>query len=70
MLRRGPWKYIAYVGYEPMLFNLTEDPDEVRNLASSRPEVVRELDMQLRKIVDYPAVDAKVKAYDRDSFRH
>ena len=31
MLRRGPWKYIAYVGYEPMLLDLTEDPDEVRN---------------------------------------
>jgi arylsulfatase A-like enzyme len=68
MLQRGPWKYIAYVGYEPMLFDLVNDPDEVRNLASSRPEVIRELDSQLRKIVDYPAVDAKVKAYDRESF--
>jgi hypothetical protein len=68
MLRRGPWKYIAYVGYEPMLFDLANDPDEVRNLASARPEVVREMDSQLRKIVDYPAVDAKVKAYDRESF--
>lgn len=63
MLRRGPWKYIAYVGCEPMLFDLAGDPDEVRNLAASRPEIVRELDAQLRKIVDYPAVDAKVKAY-------
>ena len=25
--------------------------------------------MQLRKMVDYPAVDAKVKAYDRESFQ-
>ena len=70
MLRRGPWKYIAYVGYEPMLFDLAGDPDEVRNLASAHPEVVREMDAQLRKIVDYPAIDAKVKAYDRESFSH
>ena len=69
MLRRGPWKYIAYVGYEPMLFHLANDPDEVINLAASRPELVRQFDAQLRKIVDYPAVDAKVKAYDRESFR-
>jgi arylsulfatase A-like enzyme len=69
MLRRGPWKYIVYVGYEPMLFNLAVDPDEVQNLASARPDVVRELDAQLRKLVDYAAVDARVKAYDRQSFR-
>jgi len=34
MLRRGDWKYIAYVGYEPQLFNLQTDPDEVHNLDS------------------------------------
>jgi arylsulfatase K len=69
MLRRGPWKYIAYVGYEPMLFNLESDPDEVQNLAPSRPEVVGQMDALLRQGVDYPAVDARAKAYDRDSFR-
>lgn len=68
MVRRGPWKYIAYPGYEPMVFNLDEDPDEVRNLASEQPEKVREMDRLLRSIVDYEAVDAKVKAYDRASF--
>lgn len=69
MLRRGDWKYIAYVGYEPQLFNLRDDPDEIRNLAASRPDVVKEMDDRLRRIVDYPAVDAKVKAYDKASFR-
>jgi arylsulfatase A-like enzyme len=69
MLRRGDWKYIAYVGYEPQLFNLKDDPDEIRSLARSRPDMAKEMDGVLRKIVDYPAVDAKVKAYDRQSFR-
>ncbi len=69
MLRRGPWKYIAYVGYPPQLFHLEDDPWEVRNLASERPEVVAEMDRLLRSIVDYEAVDARVKDYDRRSFR-
>jgi len=68
MVRRGPWKYIAYPGYEPMLFNLQDDPDEVRNLAASRPDKVKEMDALLRSSCDYPAGDAKVKAYDRASF--
>ena len=69
MLRRGDWKYIAYPGYEPMLFDLKSDPDEVRNLASSQAEMVKQMDSLLRSIVDYEAVDAKVKAYDRTSFK-
>lgn len=69
MLRRGQWKYIVYVGYEPMLFDLAADPDEVRNLASARPEVVAEMDSRLHHVVNCEAVDAKVKDYDRRSFR-
>jgi len=69
MLRRGDWKYVAYVGYPPQLFNLADDPDEIVNLAPSRPEVVADMDARLRKVVDYEAVDAKVKAYDRAAFR-
>jgi arylsulfatase K len=69
MLRRGDYKYIAYASYEPMLFNLAQDPDEMNNLAGSKPEIVCDMDTRLRAIVDYNAVDAKVKAYDRASFR-
>jgi arylsulfatase K len=69
MLRRGDWKYIVYVGYDPQLFHLKDDPDEVRNLAGKHPDVVRQMDDLLRSIVDYRAVDAKVKAYDKRSFR-
>ncbi len=69
MLRRGDWKYIVHVGCEPQLFNLADDPAEVSNLAGLRPDVVKEMDGLLRQIVDYEAVDAKVKEYDRSSFR-
>jgi hypothetical protein len=69
MLRRGDWKYIAYAGYEPQLFNLREDPEEMRNLAKARPEVAKDMDARLRQAVDYTAVDAKVKRYNKESFR-
>jgi len=69
MLRRGPWKYVAYAGYDPQLFNLEKDPDELRNVASDRPEVVQKMDAKLREIVDYETVDAAAKAYDRQHFR-
>lgn len=69
MLRQGDWKYNAYPGYSPQLFHLGDDPDELRNLAGERTDIAERMDALLRSIVDYEAVDAKVKAYDRDSFR-
>jgi arylsulfatase K len=68
MLRKDAWKYVAYVGYPPQLFNLDKDPDEVVDLAADHPEIVDNMDAALRKIVDYEAVDARVKAYDKRSF--
>lgn len=68
ILRRGPWKYIAYPGFEPQLFNLDNDPAELKNLAKDKRETVRNMDRALRRMIDYPAVDTKAKAYDRDCF--
>jgi choline-sulfatase len=68
MLRKDAWKYVAYVGYPPQLFNLDKDPDEVVDLAADHPEIVDNMDAALRKIVDYEAIDARVKAYDKRSF--
>jgi choline-sulfatase len=33
-IRDGKWKYIHYVKYQPQLFDLEKDPDEVHDLAS------------------------------------
>ena len=68
MLREGNWKYIAYVGYSPQLFNLDEDPWEIHDIAGKLPGKAKEMDSLLRQIVDYEAVDSKVKAYDKASF--
>jgi len=76
MLRKGDWKYIAFgndgtiiKNYQPQLFNLSQDPDELHNVASQNPEVVAKLDTILRSVVDYPAVDAKVKANDKALYK-
>lgn len=37
MLRRGPWKFIHSPVDPDQLFNLTDDPEERVNLASSHP---------------------------------
>lgn len=69
MLRRGDWKYIAYPGYEPQLFNLQSDPEEVHNLARRRPEAAGEMDRRLRSIVDYDEVHDRWVRYCKSSFR-
>lgn len=38
MVRWQHWKYVHYVGVEPQLFNLSNDPHELVNLAASESE--------------------------------
>ena len=64
MIREGRYKYIHYVGYEPELFDLFEDPEELDNVAQ-RPEfahVVDEYERKLRAILDPEGTDMKAKA--------
>ena len=70
MWREGPWKYVRYAGYEPQLFNLDDDPEEVDNLARSRPDVVQRLDARLETLVNFDDADARAKADDRRNFRN
>ena len=69
MIRRGSHKYIAYAGYESQLFDLASDPEEIDNLVEKEPELAAEMDRSLRELIEYEAVDAKVKRYDRESYR-
>ena len=68
MWREGPWKYIHYAGYDPQLFNLHDDPEEMHNLAHSRPDVVQRLHARLESLVDVDAADVRAKADDRRNF--
>lgn len=69
MVRSENHKYIAFEGYEPLLFDLQSDPWEIHNLADSLPEKAREMKQLLNSVMDLEKVDAHVKEYDRDSFR-
>lgn len=59
MLRQGRYKYIHYVGYEPELFDLTSDPEELHSLADDKAyaTVVAGYAARLRTIVDPELAD-------------
>ena len=64
MLRDGRHKYIHYVGYDPELYDLDEDPEEMTNLAA-KPEFQGILDKfrtQLFELVDPDAVNTQAFA--------
>ena len=43
MIRRGPWKFVTCPVDPPQLFNLDDDPHELRNLATSIDPQVNEV---------------------------
>jgi hypothetical protein len=69
MLRTGRWKYVAYPGYEPQLFDILTDQDEIANLAAIRLDIVKELDAKLRVVCDYEKVHAEWQFYCKQAFR-
>lgn len=63
MVRKGRYKLVYYVAYEPQLFNLDDDPEELHDLAGD-PEMaqtIEELKAELDKIVDTAGTDARAK---------
>ena len=64
MIRKGPYKLVAYADYPPQLFDLGEDPEELNDLArdeNAKP-ILEELTGELHKICDPAATDAQAKA--------
>ena len=63
MLRRGRFKYVHYVGYQPQLFDLVADPDEGRDLAGDPgyADVLASCESALRSICDPEALDAAAR---------
>ena len=64
MVRRGRYKYIHYVGYEPELFDLEDDPDERHDLSGSpaHQSILSALEACLLRILDPEEVDKRAKA--------
>ena len=64
IIRKGPWKYIYYSYYDDLLFNMEDDPGEMRNVIST-PEGQRargELHEILLSLVDPDKVTEKAFA--------
>lgn len=52
MLRQGDYKFIAYEGYSPRLFNLARDAQELNDLVGAEPERVARMETLLGSVVD------------------
>ncbi len=65
MVRWDHWKFVTYVGHSPQLFDLTADPDELKNLAVDGvndrliQSAWREGERRLREICDPDVVNAR-----------
>eukprot|EP00928_Gymnodinium_smaydae_P100094 TRINITY_DN973_c0_g6_i1.p1 TRINITY_DN973_c0_g6~~TRINITY_DN973_c0_g6_i1.p1 ORF type:complete len:713 (-),score=157.82 TRINITY_DN973_c0_g6_i1:38-2176(-) len=75
MIRSGRWKCIfyghtlkRYKNYAPQLFDVVADPDELQDVAASKPLLVKSLEKRLRGIFDIDAVDRKVMRDDFEFF--
>jgi len=68
MVRFGAFKFVHYVHCEPQLFNIEEDPQELRDLAGedSYAEVLNEGRARLLAILDPVKVDQRVRARQRE----
>jgi len=69
MLRKDKWKYVAFVGYAPQLFDMDNDPHELNDLSTEQPRVIEQLDQELRSIVDYDQTHQDLVAYNKEAFR-
>jgi choline-sulfatase len=67
MIRKGPFKYVHYVGMPPQMFDLHADPQETRDLAGEPgyQGLVADCEATLRRVVDPEAADALAKADQR-----
>lgn len=67
MLRKGRWKYHYYVRFQPELFDLGTDPEELNDLApdAAYSGVLREMEGELRRICDPEVIDALAKEDQR-----
>lgn len=61
MIRKGKYKYIHYVSYEPELFDLDSDPQELTSLHTdpAHAGALKELEAELRAICDPEEIDER-----------
>ena len=67
MLKHGSYKYCAYAGHEPQLFDVVNDPDEIDDLIGdpAYAVVAEEMAGRLAELVDVDATVARARADQR-----
>ncbi|MBL8906080.1 MAG: sulfatase-like hydrolase/transferase, partial [Rhizobiales bacterium] len=60
MIRRGPWKFIYCPTDPDQLFNLKDDPQERRNLASDNPDLAASFRNEILAKFDIPRIHSQV----------
>jgi choline-sulfatase len=70
MIRQGRYKYHYIHGHDPLLFDMEDDPNELRNLANENmlADVRTSLETRLCQNYDPDEVDARVRASQRRRF--
>ena len=68
MLRDSRYKYVYHVGAPPQLFDISTDPAECNDLASSAgcEQVVEEFERRLRGLLDPEEIDARAHQSQRE----
>jgi len=69
MVRKGKWKLIFNMEAENQLFNLAEDPNELKNLIYSNPDNAAALEKELRKICSPEEENAKAHKFEEEQFK-
>ena len=62
MIRKGDWKLIHYVGFEPEMFDLVKDPEETTNLANFPTHSAKREGLygELQKVCDLLESDSRL----------
>ena len=68
MLREGDYKLIVYEGYPSRLFNLANDPQELKDLAESDSDRVQKMEALLATVVDREETWRIWEEYRRQQF--
>jgi choline-sulfatase len=68
MIRKGCYKYIHYVGFEPELFDLESDPEEEHDLSGDPlyVDVLRSYETILRGMIDPEEIDRQANAAQKE----
>lgn len=67
-IREGAWKFVHYHGYRPQLFNLADDPFEMKDLAEMPAHARTRERLEARVLADWDpaAIDARMKRRTQD----